>query len=193
VVVPEAVVVGPQEKEGRAVRTIVVTAVLLAVLAGASAAEIDGAFVNIISPTAVVPGQTYMFRFWVQNASSDNEAIASVKISFPDGYTLHEPTMYCVPLVADPLRPSWDMSIPPIDHTGIWVDNNGGTGELYANEGTEVGIEVQVASQLYDIPIYWCLDGDGSGEGPHRICGCIDLATSPVADASWSSIKALYR
>jgi hypothetical protein len=175
------------------VRLVVVTAAMLAALAGAVVAEIDGAYVAILSPTEVVPGQTYMFRFWVQNASSDGEAIANVQISFPDGYTLNESSMYYVPITADPLRPNWSMSIPPVDHTGVWLDQNGGTGELYANEGTEVGIEVQVASQLYDIPIYWCLDGDGNGAEPHRTCGCIDLAVNAVETTSWSSIKSLYR
>jgi hypothetical protein len=166
---------------------------MLVALAGVSMAEIGGAYVNIVSPTALVPGQTYLFTFTVENASSDSEAIANVQVSFPDGYTLQEPSMFYVPISASPLRPSWSMSIPPIDHTGLWVDNNGGTGELYATEATQFGIEVQVASQLYGIPIYWCIDGDGTGQGPHRVCGCIDLATNPVETASWSSIKSLYR
>jgi hypothetical protein len=168
-------------------------AVIVLTLAGVASASIGGASVNILSPTAVVPGQTYMFRLWVQNASTDGEAIANVQVSFPDGYTLHEPSMYYIPISVSPLRPSWTKSIPPVDHTGQWIDNNGGTGELYATEGTEIGIEVQVAQQLYGIPIYWCLDGDGTGQGPHRVCGCIELSPSSVENTSWSVIKAIYR
>ncbi len=150
----------------------------------------SGGHVTMTSPGMVVPGQTYTFTFTVQNNSTDGESIANVQITFPDGFTLFGGTMSFVPIVAG--RPSWDMMVPTIDHTGLWTDNNGGIGEIFPNESTTVSIDVTVADVLYGIPIYWCVDGDGVGAEPHQNCGCVDLEVNPVDVTSWSSIKALY-
>jgi len=151
----------------------------------------DGAYVSLTSPAAVVPGQTYVFAFVVHNGSTDGEYIANVQISFPDGYTLFPATMSYVPIVAG--RPSWDMTVPTVNHTAIWSDNNGGLGEIYPTESTSVSIQATVADEHYGIPIFWCVEGDGVGADPHEHCGCIDLTVNPVEARSWSSIKALYR
>jgi len=168
-------------------------ACVLLLVAAPAGAEVEGASVTLLSPSVVVPGQTYTFQFLVQNASSDGEAIADVAVSFPDGFTLFPATMAYTPLVPDPLRPDWTQYVPPVDHTGRWDDANGGSGELFSAEGTDVRIDVTVATELYGTPIFWCLWGDGTGAEPHQICGCIDLDVSPVEGASWTTIKAMYR
>lgn len=173
-------------------RTVIL--VLAVVLAAVPAfAEIDGATVTLLTPSVVVPGQTYTFNFMVQNASSDGEAIADVAVSFPDGFTLFASSMTYTPITSSPLRPNWTMYIPPVDHTGRWDDANGGIGELYSTEGTDISIDCTVALLLYGTPIFWCLTGDGAGSAPHQVCGCIDFDVSAVEAASWSSIKAMYR
>lgn len=172
-----------------------VLALLLAALAvaGSAAAEIDGASVSLISPSVIVPGQTYTFSFAVQNASGDGEAIRNVVVSFTDGFTLFPATMTYSPVVPVPIRPDWTMYVPPIDHTARWDDANGGIGELFATESTVVGIDVMVASQLYGIPLFFCLEGDGTGAEPHQVCGCVHLSVSSVEAASWSTVKAMYK
>jgi hypothetical protein len=171
------------------------TAIALLVLAVAlpAVAEIDGASVSLISPGVVVPGQTYTFSLMVQNASSDGEAITNVTVSFPDGFTLFPATMTYTPIVAAPVRPDWTMYVPTINHTGRWDDANGGLGELFATESTTIAIDVTVASQLYGIPLFFCVWGDGTGAEPHQVCGCVYLSVSPVEVTSWSTIKAMYR
>lgn len=170
-------------------------ALVFAVLAVAipAAAEIDGASLSLVSPGVIIPGQTYTFSFTVQNASSDGEAITNVAVSFPDGFTLFPATMTYVPIVPVPVRPAWTMYVPTINHTARWDDANGGLGELFAAEGTGIAIDVTVASQLYGIPLFFCIWGDGTGAGPHQVCGCIDLDVSAVEATSWSTIKAMYR
>jgi uncharacterized repeat protein (TIGR01451 family) len=173
-------------------RSIAITLLVLAVALPA-AAEVDGASVSLISPAVIVPGQTYTFTFAVQNASSDGEAIRNVVVSFPDGFTLFPATMAYAPIVSVPLRPDWTMYVPPVDHTAIWDDANGGLGELYATESTTIAIDVTVAMQLYGTPLFYCVQGDGTGAEPHQYCGCVYLSVSAVEPTSWSAIKSLYR
>jgi len=173
-------------------RSIAVALLVLAVALPA-VAEIDGASVSLISPAVIVPGQTYTFSFNVQNASGDNEAIKNVVVSFPDGFTLFPATMTYVPIVPVPLRPDWIMYVPPIDHTARWDDANGALGELFATESTVVTIDVTVATQLYGTPLFFCLEGDGTGAEPHQVCGCIYLSVSGVEPTTWTTIKSMYR
>jgi hypothetical protein len=171
----------------------IAVAVLVLAVAVPALAGLDGSSVTLIAPSAIVPGQTYTFSFTVQNASLDGEAIKNVVVSFPDGFTLFPATMAYTPLVPVPLRPDWNMYIPPVDHTARWDDANGGIGELYAMESTTVAIDVTVAEQLYGTPLFYCLEGDGTGVEPHEVCGCVYLSVSAVAPTSWSTIKAMYR
>jgi hypothetical protein len=181
-----------EEKRRQSMRSIGIVLVVLA-LAIPALAGLGGSTVVLVSPSAIVPGQTYTFNFSVQNASGDGEAIKDVVVSFPDGFTLFPATMTYVPLVLSPLRPDWNAYVPPIDHTARWDDANGGIGELFATESTSVAIDVTVALQLYGTPLFWCLTGDGTGAEPHEICGCIDLSVSSVEPTTWSAIKAMYR
>ncbi len=169
----------------------VIALLLVLAIACAASANLDGCLVMMTSPTEVLPGGTYTFSFWVQNESQDGEGIATIQISFPDGYTIFEGTMACDEIVVG--RPSFDMYIPPIDHTAIWEDNNGGTGEILPTEGTTVYIDATVADVSYGTPIFWCVQGDGTGDEVHEVCGCIQVAINPVEELSWTSIKALYR
>jgi len=171
-------------------RSIAVALLALAVAVPA-VAEIDGASLTLFSPSLLIPGQTYTFDFVVQNASSDGEAISSIHVGFPDGFTLFESTMTVTPIV--PGRPDFTMYIPPIDHTGIWEDANGGMGEIFALESTHITIDATVATVLYGTPIFFCINGDGTGAAPHQVCGCVDLVVSGVENESWSTIKAMYR
>lgn len=180
---------GMPQEEGGVVRTAIVVAFVLCFV-GLASADMTGAYVTLSAPGQVVPGQAYTFTFFVHNGSTDGESITNVQVVFPDGFTLFPATMSYVPIVAG--RPSWDMIVPPIDHTAQWLDNNGGVGEIFPTEGTTVSIDVTVADVLYGIPIFWCVDGDGVGAEPHQNCGCFDLTVNPVDVTSWSSIKALY-
>ncbi len=153
--------------------------------------EIENAEVTLVAPTSMAPNTIYTFEFWVQNASSDAEWITNVEISFPDGFTLYPETMGFDEIVAG--RPSWDMYVPPIDHTAIWEDNDGGYGEIYSLEGTMVRIDCLTPDTFYTDCIYWHLQGDLYGAEPHEVCGCIDFVVTPVEHVTWGSIKALYR
>lgn len=159
-------------------------------LSGSALGDVSATYVGMSSPAAVVPGATDTFTFLVENGSTDGESIADVQIVFPDGYILFPATMSYVPIVA--ARPSWDMTVPPVDHTALWVDNDGGDGEVYPTESVLVSIDVTVAEVLYGIPIHWCVMGDGTGAEPHQNCGCIELVVNPVEQTCWSSIKAFY-
>jgi hypothetical protein len=164
----------------------------IVVFAAVAAADMTGAYVSLVAPTEVVPGHTYTFIFWVWNGSADGELLSNVQVSFPDGYTLFPETMGYD--FIQPGRPDWDMTVPPIDHTALWTDGNGGSGEVWASEGTQIYIDVTVADVLYGIPLFWCVEGDSiDAAEPHEYCGCIDMTTSPVEASSWASIKTLYR
>jgi hypothetical protein len=173
-------------------KKLLIAIAILAIAAPAMAREIEGAFVDLVDPAAneLIPGATMTLKFIVQNDSSDAEWLTDVHIAFPDGFVLHESTMAYDMIVAG--RPSWDQYVPPVDHTAIWEDNNGGWGEVYSTEFTHVYIDVTIPDQLYGC-IYWSLWGDEYGDEPHWVCGCIDVGFSPVEDATWGAIKAMYR
>ncbi len=160
-------------------------------LAGVASADMTGCSVVCTMPTEVRPGEACSFCFRVQNGSPDGEGIASIRMSFPDGYALYPETMACDEIV--PGRPCWNMFIPSIDHTAIWEDSDGGTGEILAGEGTTIYIDGIVGIISYGTPIFWCIQGDGAGAGFHEVCGCVHIAVSPVEEISWTTIKSLYR
>ena len=173
-------------------RNLLIVVLVLAVAVSAGARSIADSYVELVAPLAVVPGETHTFTFGVYNASTDAEWITDVLITVPDGWVIDEGSMSYVPIVEDPIRPSWDMMVPD-GPTAMWLDNDGGYGELYGDEYTTVSVDIAVAAQLYGIPIFWCLKGDIWGDPPHEVCGCIEFEVSPVEEQSWASIKALYR
>ena len=173
----------------RALLTIL--AIVVLVLPATADREIDGASVTLISPTSIGASEIYTFEFWVQNESSDAEWITDVEISFPDGFTLYPETMGFAEIATG--RPSWDMYVPPVDHTAIWEDNDTGYGEIYSTEGTLIWIDCMTPDQFYTDCIYWTIDGDEYGDPPHSVCGCIDFVITAVESVTWGAIKALYR
>jgi hypothetical protein len=168
-----------------------VVAACVLLVAGAAGADLTGSYLMMSGPTEVIPGEEYTFSFWVRNESPDGECIANVRVSFPDGYTLYPGTMAYDELMVG--VPSWVMYVPPVDHTAIWEDDNGGVGELAPTEGTTISIEVKVADVLYGTPLFWCVEGDGAGDESHEVCGCLSVCVNPVEMRSWTSIKSLYR
>ncbi len=172
-------------------KNLLIVLAILALAVPTFAREIEGAYVDLVSPAAdeLVPGETMTLQFIVQNDSQDAEWITDVHIAFPDGFVLHQSTMAYDDIV--PGRPSWDMYVPPVDHTAIYEDNNGGYGEVWDIEMTYVYIDVTVPDQLYGC-IYWSLWGDEWGGEPHWVCGCIDIGFSPVETVTWGAIKAMY-
>ena len=173
-------------------RNLLIVVLVLAVAVSAGARSIADSYVELLAPASISPGETYTFTFGVYNASTDTEWITDVLITVPDGWTIDEGSMSYVPIIPDPIRPSWDMVVPD-GPTAMWLDNDEGYGELYGDEYTTVSVDLTVATQLYGIPIYWCLKGDIWGDPPHEFCGCIDLQVTPVEESSWASIKAMYR
>ena len=172
-------------------RSSVIAVLCLLCLAGGVCADLTDSYVMMSGPTEIIPGETYTFSFWVQCASPDGEGIADVHVSFPDGYTLYPGTMAYDEIVAG--TPSWDMFVPLINHTAIWEDSDGGTGEILAGEGTTIYIDGIVGVISYGTPIFWCIQGDGAGAGSHEVCGCVQIAVIPVEAMSWTTIKSLYR
>lgn len=173
-------------------RNLLIVLLVLAVAVSAGARSIEGSYVELLAPSAISPGETMTFEFGVYNASTDTEWVTDVLITFPDGWIIDEGTMAYVPIVADPIRPSWDMIVPD-GPTAMWLDNDEGYGELYGDEYTTVSVDVYVSDTLFGLPIYWCLKADIWGDPPHEVCDCIELMITPVEEQSWAGIKALYR
>jgi hypothetical protein len=173
-------------------RNLLIVVLVLSFAVSAGARSMEGSYVELLEPAAISPGETMTFVFGVYNGSTDTEWVTDVLITFPDLWVVHEGTMSYVPIVEDPIRPSWDMVVPE-GPTAMWLDNDGGYGEIYGDEYTTVSVDATVSDQLFGIPIYWCIKGDIYGDPPHEICGCVDLQITPVEETSWSNIKAMYR
>jgi hypothetical protein len=171
------------------VRYLPIVVALLALAVSACARGLEGSSVELLSPASISPGQTYTFEFSVQNASPDNEWIADVRVTFPDGYVISAGSMSYVEIV--PGRPAFDMLVAD-GPTAVWEDGDGSYGEIWDDECCRVSVEATVAPQLFGVPIYWCLQGDIWGDPPHESCGSIDVRVTPVEASSWSAIKSLY-
>ncbi|MCD4689915.1 hypothetical protein K8S17_00475 [bacterium] len=166
---------------------IVVCILALAVpaLAGRS---IEGSYVELVSPTDPMPNTTYTFTFYVWNNSFDTEWITDVFLAFPDGYVLDAMSM-----AYDDPNPGlfvWDMVVE--GQIAKWLDGDGGYGELYDQVGTNIYIDVTTPDVVAG-EIYWELFGDIYGDEPHYVDGSILMGFTPVEEATWTGIKAMYR
>jgi len=171
-------------------RNLLIVVLVLALAAAAGARSLEGSYVELLAPGAVALGETYTFEFGVYNGSQDAEWVTDVLITFPDGYVINEGSMSYVELATG--RPSWDMYVPD-GPTAIWEDNDGGYGEIYGDEYCYISVEATVAGTDWQIPIYWCINGDIWGDPPHEVCGCIDLQITAVEEDTWTGIKALFK
>ncbi len=106
-------------------RNLLIVVLVLAVAVSAGARSIADSYVELLEPLSVSPGETYTFTFGVYNASLDTEWITDVLITVPDGWVIDEGSMSYVPIVEDPIRPSWDMMVPD-GPTAMWLYNEGG-------------------------------------------------------------------
>jgi hypothetical protein len=172
-------------------KVLMVAITILALTFAAGAREIDGAYVSLTSPAPldIVPATVMTFIFWVQNDSGDAEWLSNIHITFPDGFNLVEGSMGFAEIATG--RPSFDMTVS--GQTAQWDDNDGGYGEIYSTEGTEVWVDAFVPGCYECGELYWELWGDVWGAEPHYVDGVIDLCPSPVEESTWGSIKALYR
>ena len=148
-------------------RHLLIVLLVLSVALSAGARSIADSYVELVSPAAISPGETYTFTFGVYNASQDTEWITDVLITVPDGWMIVDGSMSYVPIVADPIRPDWAMSVPE-GPTAMWLDNDGGYGELYGDEYTTVSVDLVVADQLYGIPIVLAPEGRHLGRAAAR-------------------------
>jgi len=171
-------------------RGLILSLLVLALAVPAAAFEIDGATVTLISPTSVAPGGTYTMLFTVQNASSDAEWIVDIHISFPGG-VLDQSSMGHELIATG--RPSFAMTVDPTVPKAMWDDNDGGYGEIYSTEACDVWVDWTAPAVFPGTQIFWELWGDVYGAEPHYVNGYIDLAVTAVDQATWSSIKAMYR
>jgi len=174
-------------------KILAIALLVLALALPVAARDIGNATVTLLSPTMVSPGNTYMFVFFVQNASPDAEWITNVEIHFPfgAGTFANQATMGYTMITAT--RPSWSMTVAPTVPTAIWADNNGGYGEIYSTEGTDIWVDVTLPAVMTGTQIQWELWGDLYGAEPHYATGLIDVIITAVEQQTWTAIKSLYR
>ncbi len=174
-------------------KVLAIALLVLALAVPAAARDIANATVTLLSPTTVSPGNTYMFVFFVQNASPDAEWITNVEIHFPfgPGTTANQGSMGYTLIATG--RPSWTMTVFPTVPTCVWADNNGGYGEIYSTEGTDVWVDVTLPPVMTGTQIQWELWGDGFGAAPHYVTGYINVIVTAVEEQTWTAIKSMYR
>ncbi|MCK4511367.1 hypothetical protein KAW64_06480, partial [bacterium] len=78
-------------------RNLLIVVLVLAVAVSAGARSIADSYVELVLPEAICPGETHTFTFGVYNASTDNEWITDVLITFPDGWSIDAGSMSYVP------------------------------------------------------------------------------------------------
>jgi hypothetical protein len=174
-------------------KTLAIVLLVLALTVPVAARDIGNATVTLLSPTMVSPGNTYMFTFFVQNASPDAEWITNVEIHFPfgAGTSANQASMGYTFIATG--RPSWTMTVWPTVPTALWADNDGGYGEIYSTEGTDVWVDVTLPAVMTGTQIQWELWGDLYGAEPHYVTGYIDVVVTAVEQQTWTAIKSLYR
>jgi hypothetical protein len=122
------------------------------------------------------PGQTQTLCFTVHNASSDNEWITGVRMTFPQllgdwvvSCNIQDPT----DSLGNPVDMSCSNSFP---YEVRYIDNDSdGLGEIISGASWSFCVDAAIPSG-YVGPrlIHWQLDGDGDGVEPHTITGTIE-------------------
>jgi len=172
---------------------LVVLAILVVATTAMAGRSLEGSTVTLEEPALPLdPGQTYTFRFYVENWSEDYEYVADIIITFPDGYVLDEES---IGWEEGPYwsysSGNWNMQVSGTEAS--WLDADGEWGELDDYEDCYVFVDTTVPEDDPRDSISWLLVGDVYGEEPHEVSGIIELTTTPVDATTWGAIKALYR
>ena len=69
-------------------RNLLIVVLVLSVAVSAGARNMEGSYVEMLSPASIAPGETFLFEFGVYNASLDSEWLTDVLITFPDGWVI---------------------------------------------------------------------------------------------------------
>lgn len=154
------------------------------------AQSMAGGYVNLISPTAVNPGDTGVeFEFYVFNGSVDTEWTSDVIFTFPSCFTVTSGYY-------DDGGLGWVFIFSAAGNVANFNDGDGGYGEIYDGDGGYFYVTVDVGGGCPVGPatVHWFQQGDIWGSNPHFIEGDVTFTIGGTAtdDTTFSSVKALY-
>jgi len=168
-------------------RRLIVVVMLLTFAGGIAWGDLGESHVALLSPYQVDPNHSYQFRFWVQNASPDGEAILSFWICFPDQYQFYPMSMGYEQIVDG--RPDFmcgvHLSCP------LWDGLSPSRPQILQYEGTLAWIEVYIPPSM-DPGTPVSLDWTIAGTSGARVEGSVSFFVA-VQKTTWGSIKGLYR
>ncbi len=124
-----------------------------------------------------VPGSTVDWTFTVYNASTDNEWLEDIYVTFPAGVTVNSATNFTIAGETRYLAPDQTSG------SGItinWYDAAGGFyGVIYPDETATATVNVTIGSGVSgSISLPYQIDGDIWGSEPHTLTGTLTLPQS---------------
>ncbi len=180
---------------------LLLTGVVLLLLAAVAHSDLSTSYLELVSGVYYAPGVPDTLVFRVHNNAPDGEAIMDVILQIGSYWVIGVIDGSLVWDEIEPGRPSWlgtvDFATGCPDYCVALIfltDNNGVPGEILPGETVEIRIDCVASEEECpaETSINWWLFGDldGSSEGIFSVnCGQF----SPVQDATWGTIKALYR
>lgn len=176
-------------------RALATLTALLLTAGTAHSRSIDGSTVDPISPPQICAETRYVFAFLVQNLSPDEEWLAHIEITFPEGFVIHPETASYEEGFSGPW--SFDFSVTGTDvQTAIWHDGDGEEGEIWAGDSGTFRVEATAPTGLIgDLFFPWHLEGDIYAEPPHMVDGVfeIPLCSTATEPTTWGAVKVVYR
>jgi hypothetical protein len=159
------------------------------------AQSIEGSTISRLAPSEVCSPANYLFQFEVVNLSPDEEWLAHIEITFPEGFVIHPETAVYEEGFSGPWAFDFQVTGDGIQ-TAVWLDADGGEGEIWAGDSGIFQVEVSAPAGL-EGALYapWLLEGDDYAEPPHVVTGemTIPLCVTATEATTWGAVKALYR
>jgi hypothetical protein len=182
-------------------KRLLLSVVVVLLLAAVAQGDLSTSYIELLSGGYYAPGVPETLAFRVHNNAPDGEAIMDIVIQIESYWVFWIEDTTLVWDEIEPGRPSWlgtvDFATGCPDYCIALIflaDDNGVPGEVLPGETVDIRIGC-VASQEEcpaEISINWWFfgDQDGGSQGIFSVnCGGV----SPVQDATWGAIKALYR
>jgi len=175
-------------------RVFIISLLLMAIVAVPALAgdrNVDGSTVTLLSPLGTIDGDSAILEFEIFNNTWDYEWHQSTTITLPECMVITALGYY-----HDPLYGSYDYTTEGVGTNEAYIYNTWMTVDGLLQGGQTMMFYVTVDVSNCDVPdlcYEWDFVGDMYGDEPHVVGGVECTGVVATEDATWDSVKSLYR